>query len=339
MGIGSLQITDERRVMHNLTFSNSDPNIKGLQEAVISVGDFEKSLDFYTRFFGWEMVCKSDHSPSLLSIWRLDKSCKIEEALLKNPGSNEGFLRVVRFKNIQQVQIRSAAQTWDSGGIFDINIRTKNMASTYADFQKEGWHGYADPLRYTFGKYDVTEVLLKSPDGATVAVMERHHPPLVDFEFERISRIFNSSIISANIQESHDFYINKLGFQLFFKTDGDQRPHGPNVLGIPPNINGDITVPVHIYRPDINSFGSIEVLETKELKGKDCSALAIPPNLGLLMLRFPVRNAKEYAEQIQKKGVTLNTPIQNLVIKPYGEISTFSVRSPEGAWLEFIELL
>lgn len=324
---------------HHLTFSSSDSDVKGFQEAVLSVANFEKSLEFFQRVFGWRIISRNLGNSSLKKTWRLDENCEIEEALLQNPGSKEGYLRIVQFKNVEQCQIRSAGQAWDSGGIFDINVRTKDMKTMYRVLQTEGWHGYSDPLRYTFGEYTVTEVLMRSPEGATVAVMERHEPPLVGFDFSTISRIFNSSIITSNIEESHDFYVNKLGFKLFFKTEGNQRPCGPNVLGIPPNINDKITVPVHIYRPNLDHFGSIEILETKELKGKDFSQLAVPPNLGLLMLRFPVRDVVTYADMLQKKSVKLNTPIQLIEIEPYGQMKMFSVRSPEGAWLEFMELL
>jgi len=300
---------------------------------------FKKSIEFYQRVFGWEVIYKGDGSSELKQLWQLADTCRIQEAVLINPGAKEGFLRIVCFANVDQEQVRSAAQTWDTGGIFDVNIRTKDMRTFYRSIQKEGWHGYADPLRYTFGEYEVTEVLLKTPEGATMAAMERHKPALVGFEFENVSRIFNSSIVTSNIEESHNFYIDKLGFELFFKTPGDERPHGPNVLGIPPNINGDITVPVHIFRPDINNFGSVEILELKELKGKDCSELAQPPNLGLLMLRFPVRDVQVYADKLNSKGLELNTPLQTLDIEPYGSLRVFSIRSPEGVWLEFMQLL
>ena len=181
---------------------------------------------------------------------------------------------------------------------------------------------------------------MKGPDGITIALMQRFAPPLEGFDhMKKTSRIFNSSIISADIGTSRDFYINKLGFQLFFNTLGNERKSGHNVLGFPQNINQNINVPIDIVRPDINNYGSIEYLEPQGLKGKDCSAFAHPPNLGILMLRFPVKDAALYAAQLIEKGVSLNSKIQTLEVAPYGQVKAFSVRSPEGAWLEFIELL
>lgn len=322
---------------HNLHFGPDDPPLKGFQEAVLSVSVMERSLDFYQRVCGWKLIGHKKASPDLNKLWQLAENVEIEEALLVNEGDKEGFLRVVKFHHVEQQQIRSAAHAWDSGGIFDLNIRTKNIDQLYTEFQQEGWNGYGDPLRYTFGIYDVSEVLIKGPDGITFAAMQRFHPPLEGFILHKTSRIFNSSIISIDTDITYDFFVNKLGFELFFKTEGDNRNPGRNVLGIPDNINSGITVPVYIVRPDINNFGSVEFLEMKELKGKDCSSLAKPPNLGLLMLRFPVVNAKAYAEQIMSKGVELHTHIQSLHLEPYGQVKAFSVISPDGVWLEFIE--
>jgi len=141
------------------------------------------------------------------------------------------------------------------------------------------------------------------------------------------------------MKTTHDFYINKLGFKMFFQTLGDTRSGTHNVLGFPQNINKEIKVPIDIVRPDINNYGSIEYLEPKEVKGKDCSHLAKPPNLGILMHRFPVRNAEEYANNLREKGVELNSEIQTLEVQPYGKLKVFSVLSPNGVWLEFIELI
>ena len=126
---------------------------------------------------------------------------------------------------------------------------------------------------------------------------------------------------------------------MFFQTPGLDRATGHNVIGIPPNVNHEITVPIDIVRPDKDNFGSIEYLQTNELKGKNCAQLAKPPNLGILMYRFPVKDVAVYAATLQKRGVQLNTEIQTVTVPPYGDLKIFSVRSPDGVWIEFIELL
>lgn len=327
-------------ISHNLNFTEQDPDIKGFQEVIFSVSNIELSIDFFQRVCGWTMVSRNEGVSALKKLWHLDESVEIEEALMVNTGDIEGFLRLVQFKNVTQRQIRSGTQAWDTGGIFDINIRTADMDSFYREFEDEGWNGYGEPLRYVFGEYDVSEVLLKGPDGITIAAMQRYSPPLVGFDhMKKSSRIFNSSIVTDDMEKSYDFYINKLGFEMFFQTPGNVRKPGHNVLSFPRNTNAEIEVPVDIVRPDLKNFGSIEYLQTKGLDGKDCSEHAKPPNLGILMLRFPVKNADAYAATLKERGLQLNSEVQSVTVAPYGTLKIFSVRSPEGVWLEFIELI
>ncbi|MFS4467208.1 VOC family protein [Maribacter sp. 2210JD10-5] len=324
---------------HNLNFSKEEPSIKGFQEIIISVYNLEREVAFFQRICGWEIVSRSKGNSAIKQLWHLDDAVKIEEVLLHNPGDNTGFLRLVKFSNVEQRQIRSGTQIWDSGGIFDVNIRVKSIADMYRIFQNEGWNGYTDPNRFTFGKFDVSEVLMKGPDGVTFAMMQRFDPPLEGFAFEKVSRIFNSTTICMDYKKTRDFFINTLGFQLYFETEGTNRSNGPNVIGIPPNINSDVTVPVCILHPTGKNEGSLELLQTVELKGKDCAEFAKPPNLGILMYRFPVRDAEAYATTLKEKGLALNSDVQTVTVLPYGNLKVFSVRSPDGVWLEFIELL
>ncbi len=328
------------KFQHNLKFTKSDPNLRGFQEAIFSVSNIDKWIDFLKNICGWKLQTRNQGITDLNKLWHLEDSVKIESALMYNEGDKEGFIRLVAFKNVPQEQIRSSANTWDSGGIFDVNIRTKDMSVLFPTLQKEGWNAYADPLRYTFNIYDVEEVLVRGYDGITMAMMQRYAPPLTKFPHLRItSRLFNSSIITHDLEESYDFFANKLGWSLFFETKGDKRPNGKNVLGIPPNINGSVEVPIYIMRPDIDNFGSVEILELKQLKGKNCAALAKPPNLGILMLRFPVKDAEKYAKEIESRGGVLASSVQTLDIVPYGKVKIFAIQSPAGAWLEFLEFI
>lgn len=325
---------------HNLHFSEEDSPIKGFQEAIFSVSNLERTVDFYQRICGWKIISRNSGSDALKQLWQLEDTTEIEEVVLHNPNEKEGFLRLVQFKNVEQQQIRSGTQTWDTGGIFDVNMRAVDIEKLYRSFQNEGWNGYSDPYRYVFNIYDVSEVLIKGHDGVTIAIMQRFAPPLEKFPHLKItSRFFNSSIICEDVEASYDFFKNKLGFHLFFKTEGNSRFDGQNVLGIPPNINSTVEVPIYIVRPDKDNFGSVELLELKQFRGKNCADLAKPPNLGILMLRFPIKDADAYAAQIESNGVPLNTPVQKLRIEPYGEMKIFSVRTPDGVWLEFMELI
>ena len=329
------------KVSHNFYFSQTDDHlhVKGFQEAVISVSEFEKYIAFLENHFGWEVVYRGHMDSSIFTLWHLDNNMKAEEAVLRNPGTQSGYLRVIKFHDVEQRLIRSSANTWDTGGIFDLNVRVHNMDFQYLDFEKQGWNGFSKPHRYTFDIYDVSEVLMKGPDGIVFAGIQRFHPPLIGFDFQKVSRIFNSSLITNDIDAAHDFYYHKLGFTLSFQTTGDNRPEGANVLGIPPNINHTVRAPINIYKPDPESYGSIELIQFLDLEGEHHATHAVPPNLGILMLRFPIRKAEDYMSFIQKNGINVNTEASDIYLPPYGQVNFITIRTTEGAWFEFIELI
>jgi len=223
----------------------------------------------------------------------------------------------------------------------DVNMRAPDMVRWYKKLQNEGWNGISDPKHYTFNAYDVSEVLMKGPDGIIIAFMQRFAPPLIGFDnMKKTSRIFNSSVIVGDMEASYDFYCNTLGFGIFAQTPGLDAEAGHRLLGILPGLNRKITtVPIAIVRPDKDNYGSIEYLHVNGLKGEDRAEFAKPPNLGILMYRFPVRDADAYAATLIERGLKLNSEVQVIYVAPYGNLKVFSVCSPDGVWIEFIELL
>jgi len=327
---------------HNFHFENEadTPKVKGFQEVVFSVTDLEAAIQFYEAVAGWKMIYRDFADETIPTFWGLNNTVKIEEALLHNPGDKEGFLRLVKFYDVEQQQIRSSGRPWESGGIFDINTRAKNLKQSFKDFQKYGWNGYNDPVRFQFGPFDVSEVVMQGPDGIAIAMAQRHAPTLEGYpNLRRLSHVFNSTHITKDVEAAKYFFIDQLGFKIYLETDGKNRKAGKNVLGLPQNLNADIELPVYIVHPDGVNFGSVEFLQVKGWEGEDFSDRAHPPNLGILMLRFPVSDIEGYARQIQSKGVNLHQPITTVKVAPYGTLKGFVVLSPDGVWLEFFELV
>ena len=114
---------------------------------------------------------------------------------------------------------------------------------------------------------------------------------------------------------------------------------GQEVLGIPSPLAYSVERKVAILHPQGTNEGGIELIEMSELKGRDFSSDCVAPNIGYLCLRFPVEDIKAYAEDLQGRGVEFYTPLSTVEIAPFGQIKCFSVRSPDGAVLEYYEAL
>lgn len=331
--------------MHNMAFDREPnqqegPSVKGFQELVFSVYKFEACISFYTEVLGYDLIYKGICNSGQKVFWELEDSVEIEEAVLQNTGDEDGFIRLVKFHNISQQQIRSSASSWDVGGIFDINIRTKDLAASFKEFQQAGWNGYSDPIRYQFGKFDVGEVIMRGHDGISIAMMQRHAPPLEGYPHMRtFSKVFNSSHISKDIEATADFFLNKLGWQVYMKVAGTNRKAVRNILGVPKNVNEEIELPIYIVHPTGGNIGSLEFLQFKGIEGDDFSTLAVPPNLGILMARFPVSDAEAYQSLLISRGLEPKVALNTFDLAPYGRVKGFVIQSPDGVWMEFLELL
>ncbi len=311
---------------------------EGFREVVFSVSDLEGATKFYQEVAGWEVAIAGPADPALARHWGLAPDQPVRQALLKNPGTEHGFLRLVSFPGAAQRQIRSSAQTWDTGGIFDVNVRVLDIHRKFTELRDRGWQFYSDPIRFSFGPFVVWEVLARGPDGVVFAMVERVQPPLEGWPHLReLSHIFNSTQIVADFDRSLEFYRDKLGFKIYLEHEGPSEEAGPNVLGLPHNLAAEISRRVVILSPDGSNAGSVELIGFDGLTGADFSDLAVPPNLGILVLRFPVADLAAYRQRLAGHGIEPVNGPSTLTIEPYGEVEAMTVRSPEGAWLEFFQ--
>jgi len=311
---------------------------QGFHEVVFSVSDLEAASEFYLEVAGWEVIVEGEASPGLAAHWGLGEHQIVEEALLRNPGTEHGWLRLVRFPGTEQKQIRSSAQTWDTGGIFDVNVRVLDIHAKFQQLCEHGWQFYSDPVRFQFGPFVVWEVLAKGADGVVFAMVERLQPPLEGWpNLREFSHIFNSTQVVHDLDAGVAFYRDVLGFKVYLEHEGPSEAPGPNVLGLPYNLASAISRKIVILSPDGSNSGSVELIAFDGLTGADFSLLAAAPNLGILALRYPVADLEAYRQRLAEHAVTpINGP-SNLVIEPYGEVKIMTIRAPEGAWLEFYQ--
>jgi len=310
----------------------------GFHEVVFSVSDLEEATNFYLEVAGWEVAGQNEAAAELAGYWGIDPDYTIHEILLKNPGTDSGFLRLVAIPDADKEQIRSSAQTWDTGGIFDVNTRSLDIHKKFDQFRRHGWQATSDPIQFTFGPFVVWEVLLKGPDGVVFAVSERVAPPLEGWpNLRELSHIFNSTQIVADFETSLAFYRDALGFKIYLEHEGPSTKPGPNVLGLPHNLASEIPRKVVILSPDGSNAGSVELIAFDGATGTDFSERAKAPNLGILALRFPVTDLEAYRQRLADHGVVPVNGPSTFTMEPYGEVEIMTIRSPEGAWLEFYQ--
>jgi len=323
-----------------LSFNANKLGLSGFQEVVFSVRDLQKSMLMYKDLGGWELIDESEVSKDCLDFWNLPSTCTAQTCLLKYPEKDSGMIRLISFKQVAQVHIRDSAQSWDTGGIYDVDLRVSDIYDRKEAFQSYGWSGFSMEEEYHFENFHVSEILLRGHEDIVFALIQRHAPALEGFDqLHKMSHVFNSSQIVKDMDRSKAFYLDQLGFQIYMEVNQADGECGPNIFGVPYNIWPTLNRKITIISPDGTNKGSVELVQLEGVEGKDFSHYAIPPNLGILMLRFPVHNLDRYLDAFKTAGGLIHIPAQEVTLNPYGKIRQAVIISPDGAWLEFYESL
>ena len=311
----------------------------GYTEAVFNVSDIQSHIRFYESVAGWEVVHRGDVERPLIDAYGLPASVTATEAVMANPGTDRGFIRLVDFAGIEQVQMRSNAQPWDTGGWFDVNARVADMDAKFREFQSNDWQAVSDPVEFSFGPFVVEEWLARGPDGIVIAMIERKQPPLEGWPHLReLSRLFNATQVVSNVPAAQSFYADKLGFRVYLEHSGPSPEPGPNVLGLPNNLAAEISRDVVILHPTGINDGSIELLAFEGLTGTDFAERSTPGNLGIFTLRFPVSDMDGFHDHVREQRIDVALSPTRASLLPYGTGRIMAVRGPGNVWLEFYEL-
>lgn len=312
--------------------------VDGFCEAVVIVRAAAPHLTCWLEVGGWELRQQGMIDPRLLEGWGLPNASG-EEWLLAHPACTTGHVRLLRLENAGvQADIRPDDQCWDTGGIFDLNVRVLDLAAKSSALRALSWHGPATPVRWDSGGLIVKEWLPRGPDNVRLALIERLQPPLAGFDHLRdFSQVFNSSQIVRDLDVSTRFYCDVLGFKRCLNFQTAAFPPGANVFGLPSVVSSGVGLNLNIVHPQGTMEGSIEIVTTPGAVGVDLSANAAPPNFGMAALRFPVKGLDDFARHLYQSAWPLAMPIVSLQLAPYGQVRMLSIRSPDGAWLEFFE--
>ncbi len=316
----------------------------GWLEAVISVSNAEPMRRFATEVAGWRVAHRGTMARDLERFYlgATSGGAPVREMVITDATATPGHLRLVAFARREARQIRWAAQPWDTGGLLSLMTRSNATDAVYRAAQRLGWSAYNEPvvLELRDSGVTLTNVILRGPDGVNISVYERLAPRLPDeADLRRLRRPFNAMQTVRDIVRARDFYERVLGFELVNGGEFINERRGPNNFGMPADVVARHPIPFAIFGPRRDGPTQIEVVELRGMQGRDLAARAVPPNLGLLALRFPVRKLADTEQRLARAPWPLERPATVATLAPYGRVRMLAVRSPDGTWLEFFETL
>lgn len=311
--------------------------VGGYHELLIVTADRDKWVEEFAPIAGWEVRDNGAVDQGWLSLWNVEGSAQY--TVIGNPGTSRGFIRLIEFDGLPADFIRPNDQSWDTGGLFDFNMRVADMAETRRALMDAGWAAPSEPVEFSFGPFVVQEWLPRGLDGVRLAVIERVNPSLEGWpHMRKFSRAFNATMVVADIADARRFWREGLGFQSYIEHRAPSREAGPNVLGIPHNLATEITRDVSILHPDAKNEGSIELLAYEGASGADFSNRTDMPNRGLARLRFQVNGLAGLRAKVSALGYPVTAIATGLPISGVGNVNVFVATAPGGTKIELYEL-
>lgn len=309
---------------------------KGWQEAVTSVRDLDRWIEFLDYLAGWTLAHRGQTDPRLLEAWQLPQQTTAEEAIVICAEDPARWVRLICFRGVAQQQIRSSAQAWDTGGIFSLLAYCADTRGAFRRAQELGWSAHHDPVLMEFGERELLNVVLRGPDGCNFGLYQALKPAPDTLPFAKVGPPFNGQQMIQSVAATQSFYADGLGWESWYA--GETRLTCNN-FGVPASLVGVHPKQIAIMHAAPGQYGQVEVVQWTGFTGESFADRAVPPNLGHLALRWPVDDAAARAQRLQDRGMTLFSEPARVSLAPLGDVLLCSVRTPDGALIELVQPL
>lgn len=309
-------------------------HVSGYREAGLGTARPEHWLSLLLDEGGWTIRWEGPAGPQPL--WPEGDARPDHEWLLAKPGLRYGQLRLFHFPERVRAP-RAGASTWDTGGIFDLDMRVRDVHAWHERLTALDWGGVSDPVDWPFGELQVREWLGRGPDDVILALMQRLAPALPPEARPGpgLSEAFNSSQTVRDFDASIAFY-EALGFQTVVRQEQPLGGRGGEVIGLSPGDAPRTEVALGIVHPEAVLEGSVELVALPGTPGRDLAGACSPGMRGLNLLRFPVQGLENLLLHLDASGITPQTRA-SWNLSAWGEVQGAAVTTPDGAWLELIE--
>jgi catechol 2,3-dioxygenase-like lactoylglutathione lyase family enzyme len=318
--------------------------VKEIEQVVISVNDLGRSEDVYTSVMGYKVHDRGEGTgPSLPRLWNLPPGTEMKWVLLEKQESPASIqIRLVQFTPVAP-RSRYQDRTQD-GGYADLHICSRDVISSYKTLIEKGFTALHEPIlwRGCGGEFGVGprgwwEVFMHGLDGEGITLIPSGPeglpgcPPGPDPPpFSPILRVI---ISVTHLEEAYIFYRSILGWEEFGERWEAFGPDMETMVRLP---MGTVARPIFLHPPGNPSGGGININEYAGAPKIDLYARNGPPHRGLIMMTLKTDDVERLYKQMVSSNVKVVMPPIEVSDRPYGGTKAFSLRGPDGVFIEFV---
>ena len=299
-----------------------------IKHITIGVADLDDALKLWSGPFGLEVIARqTGPDPGLAILWDVPADRIADQALVRTPGADTGWLHLVQFDRPDPPVRRDAASI--DLGPKSLDVHCRDMPARYAELESSGYRFRAPISEYDVDDLHVREAQMPGHDDTNVVLIEvlGWDVRLSDSGYGAVTSLV---VIVPDAKLEGAFYA-----ELF---DLDELMHhritGPAIeqaVGLP---KGSALI-MRLLGRETELFGRMELVQYEGLAGTDRFPLAKAPALGTLHCRFQVDSLETIVERAGQAGTAVRH--YGLIQTIFGSGHAAAVYSPAGLRVEVFE--
>ena len=315
---------------------------------MFSVKDLARSEEIYTAVLGFQVRGRGEGPSSTLErLWSLPPGTSMKWVLLAKAEVPESTqIRLVEFT--PQSSRARYEYRWQDAGLNDLHFCVADIQAAYKNLKDRGFTAFHEPMLWGGGGGElgigyrrVHECFMHGLDGEGITIKEsgpvsaslKHPTTLCSASPEAPFSPVQDIVITTSSQEkSYEFYHGILGW----KDIGRWEAFGPEMETMLRAPRGIVARPIFLDHPKGPVVTGIIAVETAGVEKTNLYARNAPPHRGFIVVTFKTDNLDELYRRMVAAHATIVLPPVEVAEKPYGT-RAFSVRGPDGEFLEFVE--
>ncbi|MEE4271755.1 MAG: VOC family protein [Thermoanaerobaculales bacterium] len=324
--------------------TDADAVTKQLHTTTLCTADLDRIKAFYGDGFGLQISGPIELTPEVRktqrALWGIPEDIGWELYIMDRPAV-PGTIQVrVLLLDRETPNIHT---TWDpqEPGPFSMGFPTEDLETWDPELRAKGWESLMPMSSYQIPRpdgttYGIQETIFNAPDFMHAVTISRRDgmPQLgpVDPATGRGGPIYSAHIIE-NSDAVLEFYVGVLGLELRsdrqFKSSGSK-----GALGVPDGTEFRFSI---VYAHGA-TFGHLLFLDYQGRLGLPSPGVEWrPPNRGMAMWSFPVRDMDETLTRLEAAGIEPFAPMVEYSSPSLGHHKSVTVLDPSGFMVELFQ--
>lgn len=323
--------------------SGADAPIRPLHTATLCTADAAAALRFYRDAFGMRargpVRISSDERRARSNLWGIPQDLGWELYLLDRPAVPEAVHIRLLVLDRETPQVRNGWNPKQPGG-FSLGFPTLDLHAWDREIRALGYDSLNPLAQYQVPRadgtlYGIHETVFQGPDFVhAVGISRRDGMPQlgpVDARDGRGGPAYSGQVVE-NSDAVLDFYTRLLGLEL--RSDREWKSQGTQgALNVPEGTTFRFSI---LYAPGA-ATGHLLFLDFREPASLSTGVAPRPPNRGLVMWSFPVRDVAQMETRLRAAGATIVGGPVTLDSADLGHHRALTVLAPNGFMIELFD--